>query len=235
MVIRNDAPLRRWLLLLLAVVMVGLAAWLMFEYGRRVAGFDSVQATRQRAELRAQLEDMQQQQRELRVQLAADEASRLEQVRERSEVARNIGELQAQLARAQQDLQFYRGIANPQGGKGPAVAVQQFSIVVRSLAERRYALRFAMSRESRQEETVSGNVVITLDGERAGSAAGVDLASVSDDKRRQIPFNFRYFTNIEQPITLPADFRPERVTIEVRPARSAMPPYRKTFVWNPAT
>jgi hypothetical protein len=233
--IRSDAPLRRWLLLLAAVALIALAAWLMFEYGRRVAGFDSIQATRQRAELHAQLDAMEQQQRELRVQLAADESSRLEQVRERSEVARTIGELQAQLARAQQDLQFYRGIANPQGARATTVAVQQFSIVVRSLSERRYTLRFALSRESRPEETVSGSVVIALDGERAGSAASVDLAAVSDARSKQIPFSFRYFTNIEQPITLPADFKPERVTVEVRPARSGVPPYKKTFIWNPAT
>jgi hypothetical protein len=61
----------------------------------------------------------------------------------------------------------------------------------------------------------------------------VDLSSTSDDKVKQLNFNFRYYANIEQPITLPADFKPERVTIEVRPARRGTAPHRQTFVWNP--
>jgi hypothetical protein len=34
-------------------------------------------------------------------------------------------------------------------------------------------------------------------------------------------------------VTVPADFKAERVTIEIRPARKGQVPYRQTFVWNP--
>ena len=37
---------------------------------------------------------------------------------------------------------------------------------------------------------------------------------------------------IEQPIALPEDFKPDRVTIEVRPGRKGVAPYRRTFVWS---
>ena len=231
LVVRSESS-RQWLLLLAAVLLIGLAAYLMFEFGRKSAGFDAVQAATQRAELRNRIDELEQAQREQRVQRAADEEARLAQVRERSEVSRTIGELQAQLARAQQDLQFYRGIANPQGAKTPTVGVLQFAIVAVAAAERRYSLRFSLNRESRVEETITGNVVISIDGERSGAAASVDLVAMTDQHIKQIPFSFRYFTSIEQPITLPADFKPERVTVEVRPARKGVAPYRKTFVWN---
>jgi hypothetical protein len=48
-----------------------------------------------------------------------------------------------------------------------------------------------------------------------------------------MPYSFRYFTNVEQSVTLPADFKAERVTIEIRPAQRSASPYRQTFVWNP--
>ena len=35
------------------------------------------------------------------------------------------------------------------------------------------------------------------------------------------------------PGNLPADFKAERVTIEIRSAQKSTPPYRQTFVWNP--
>jgi hypothetical protein len=50
---------------------------------------------------------------------------------------------------------------------------------------------------------------------------------------KQLNFSFRYYANLEQPITLPADFKPERVTIEVRPGRKGIASNRQTFVWNP--
>jgi hypothetical protein len=50
--------------------------------------------------------------------------------------------------------------------------------------------------------------------------------------KNELAFNFRYFATIEQQVTLPGDFKPERVTIEVRPGRKGVAPYRQTFVWN---
>jgi hypothetical protein len=32
---------------------------------------------------------------------------------------------------------------------------------------------------------------------------------------------------------LPAGFKAERVTIEIRPAQKTSAPFRQTFVWNP--
>ena len=233
LVVRTYAPVRQLLMLSAVVVLVVVAAYLMFELGRKKAGFDGIQAAQERALLNDQIADLQRQQRELRVQLTAAEETQHAQVRERSEVARTIGELQAQLALAQQDLQFYRGIANPQAPQGVSVRVQQFQVAVRSLPERRYTLRFTLIRESRPEESIAGAIGITVDGERAGSAASVDLATASDNKVKQLNFSFRYYANLEQPITLPADFKPERVTIEVRPGRKGIASNRQTFVWNP--
>ena len=39
--------------------------------------------------------------------------------------------------------------------------------------------------------------------------------------------------SVEQLVTLPAGFKAERVTIEIRPAQRTSSPFRQTFVWNP--
>lgn len=232
LVIRRYAPLRPWVLLGASGLLVILAAWLMYEFGRKTAGHDAMEAASERTALRAQIAELQRQQKELRVQLAAGEEAKLSQVRERSELARSIGELQAQLARAQQDLQFYRGIASPQAAQERAVVVQQLTVAPRDVARRRYTLRFTLNRESRSDENVSGTLGVTLDGTLSGAASSVELAAVSDTRTRQIPYNFRYLANFEHPVTLPAGFQPLRVTVEIRPARAGVSPYRRTFVWN---
>ena len=108
--------------------------------------------------------------------------------------------------------------------------VQQFQIAVLPGAQR-FALRFSLSRLQRPEEAINGTLGITVEGTQAGDATSVDLAQLAGG-RKDVPFNFRYYQTIEQPLTLPADFKPDRVTIEVRPARKGVAPYRRTFVWT---
>jgi len=103
---------------------------------------------------------------------------------------------------------------------------------VRDEAKRQYVLRFSLNRLVRPEEQIAGQLAIIVDGERNASAASVDLGVLTGGKASLLPFNFRYFASVEQPITLPADFRPQRVTVEVRPGSKGVAPYRQTFVWT---
>lgn len=234
LVVRTYAPARRYTMLASALLLGAVGLYLAFELGRQKAGFDGIQAVQQRVKLQDQIADLEQTMRDMRVQVAAGESAQLAQTRERSEVARTMGELQAELARAQQDLEFYRGIANPLAGTKPLmVRVQQFQVRTANAATRSYTLRFALNRSTRPEESTSGTLAVTIDGERAGAAASIDLAMLTAGKTRELPYSFRYFTNVELAVTVPADFKAERVTIEIRPAHKAMAPYRQTFVWNP--
>jgi hypothetical protein len=230
LVVRTDAPARRWIVLSILALVSGLTLYVVFELGRYKAGYDALQAAAQRDGLQQRIEKLERTQHELQVQLAAAEQARLAEGQERAEVARTIGELQAQVARDQQEMGFYRGlVAQPGQPAADAVRVQQFRISSMP-GEQHYALRFALSRTQRPEEAVSGTLAITVDGTRAGAAASVELAALTGGKN-ELPFNFRYFAAIEQPVTLPADFKPDHVTIEVRPGRKGVAPYRETFVW----
>jgi hypothetical protein len=231
LVIRTYAPARRWVTLAILLLLAGLALYVMFELGRYKAGYDAMQAAAQRDGLTQQIDKLERVQRELRVQLAAAEQTRVGEGRERAEVARTIGELQAQVARDQQEMGFYRGlVAQPGQPVGDAVRVQQFRISTLP-GDQHYALRFSLSRLQRPEEAINGTIVITVDGSRDGGAASADLKDLTGGKN-ELAFNFRYFAAIEQPVTLPEDFKPERVTIEVRPGRKGVAPYRQSFVWS---
>ena len=230
LVVRTYAPARRWIVLAILVLLSGMALYVMFELGRYKAGYDALQAAAERDGLQQQIDKLERVQRELHVQLAAAEQARLAEGQERAEVARTIGELQAQVARDQQEMGFYRGlVAQPGHPAADAVRVQQFRISSMP-GEQHYSLRFSLSRTQRPEEAVNGTIAITVDGTRAGGPASVDLAALTGGKS-ELPFNFRYFAAIEQPVTLPGDFKPDHVTIEVRPGRKGVAPYRQTFVW----
>jgi hypothetical protein len=235
LVVRAYAPGRR-VLMLGALALLGAAAlFISFELGRRKAGFDGIQAAQDRTALSTHVSELEQQIHELRVQLSAGESAQLAMGRERSEVAITIGDLQAQLARAQQDLEFYRGIANPQAAanQGALVRVQQFHVLVGNADTRTYLLRLSLNRPIHPEGTVSGTLALSVDGERGGVATTLQLPELTASRLAELPYSFRYYASLEQPVSLPADFHPARTTVEIRPGRKGVAPHRQIFVWNP--
>ncbi|MGH8230925.1 MAG: DUF6776 family protein [Steroidobacteraceae bacterium] len=231
LVVRTYAPARRWIMLAILMLLSGLALYVAFELGRYKAGYDAMAAAAEREALQLQISQLQQSEHETRVKLAAAEEGRVAEVRERSELARTIGELQAQVETQQQDVEFYRGVlAQPGQLQTVLVGVQQFHIAPLPGLQK-YALRFSLSRLQRPGEPISGELGITVDGTRDGGPVSADLALLTGGQN-QLGFNFRYTTGVDQPVTLPADFKPDRVTIEVRPEHKGVAPYRRTFVWT---
>ncbi len=129
LVVRAYAPGRRWTVVLSTLLIGALALYGMFELGRYKAGYDAMLAAGQRNSLQQQIDELLRTQHELQVQLAAADEARVAEVRERADVARTIGELQAEVERQQKDVEFYRGIvAQPGQGVAAAVRVEQFHI-----------------------------------------------------------------------------------------------------------
>lgn len=229
-VVRAYAPAWRWALLGIAGLLVALALVIAFELGLYKAGFESVQAQSAHSAMQSQIDQLQQAQHQLRLQLAAAEEARVAQVRERAELARSIGELQAQVERGQQDVEFYRGlVAQPSQVAHATVRVQQFHITAQS--QSKFVLRFTLDRVTQPEQAVSGTLTITVDGTQNGAPATLDLATLGGGQDR-LPFDFRYYARMDQPITLPASFKPDSVTLELQPARKGVSSYRQTFIWE---
>ena len=226
LVIRPYAPTRYWVALVTALLLALVGLYAAFQVGRYTAGYDALHATGERNALQQQLTRLQQDQHGLHLQLAEAQEARVADVRERSEVARTIGQLQ------QQDVELYRGLVAPQAGQqaDTAVRVQQFHITA-SPAAQKFVLRFTLNRVTPPERAVNGTLAITVDGSQGGAPGSADLATLTGGKN-ELAFNFRYYADIEQQVTLPTTFKPDSVTIEVRPARKGVAPYRQTFIWE---
>jgi hypothetical protein len=230
LVIRAHAPFRRLLLIFAVVVLIPAIVYLAFEYGRYRAGYDVRAALSARGELSAQIAELTRREREQRVQMAALESAKIGQSRERQEVSREIGELQAQVARQAQDLAFYKGIVGD-SGQSP-VKIQQFRVAATAVAQR-YTIRLVLARPVRPEDVISGTLGVSLEGSQGLQPATRELAQLTADRKRELAFNFRYLQTLEFDVDLPPGFVPERVTVELRPARRGAEPLRQTFRWSP--
>ena len=157
----------------------------------------------------------------LRRQLADYDTSKTAQEEERRELARTIGELQAEIARLQQQVEFYRGAVASGNPRAP-VAIRSLRIV-ESLEGAAPVLRLALVQPGNPQSIVSGTVQPSIEGRRGARFERISLPSRS--------FSFRYFENLDLPVTLPSGFVPERVTVEIRSGGRNTAPVVQSVFW----
>ena len=229
-VIRTYAPARAWIVGGSLTLIVLLGGYLLFEYGRATAGFDRLAALREEGRLEDEIEARDQVIGELRRAAAALETDRASQAQERAEVARTIGELQAQVGRQVQELAFYKGIVVKEANAAE-VKVQELRIG-RGAQAGRYIVRMTLVQSGRPDSVVSGTVILSVEGNRAGAAAKLELPALQPAAQRELPFSFRYFESLNPEIVIPADFRPERLNVEIRSSRRGIAPVTQTLIWT---
>lgn len=230
LVVRTHAPARRVLTVIALTLLAAFALYVVYELGRYDAGYDRLAVSQERAEHEVNLDRLEKANRELRTRLAELDTIRVGRAREQAEVSRTIGELQAQVARQTQELEFYRGIVAQQA-VSPGVKVQQLRIGQGSKPGR-FVLRLNLMRSQRPDDVVKGSLALTAEGAKNNQPGSLDTAALTGGKLRELPFNFRYFQNFEQEIAIPAGFVPERLTVEVRSSKKGVSPVSQTFPWS---
>ncbi|MBS0422389.1 MAG: hypothetical protein JSR66_32080 [Proteobacteria bacterium] len=230
LVIRAHSPTRRLLFFGTILVIAALALYIVYEYGRFNAGYDRLAAAQQRTELEVEIERLSKSNRELRTHLAELDTIRIGRAREQAEVTRTISDLQAQVAKQTQELAFYRGIV-AQGATAVGVKVQQVHITAGTKA-RHFIMHVALVRTVRPDSVAIGSVALSVDGTTAdGTPQTLDLPALTAAKQKELPFNFRYFENLDQDVALPAGFKPEKMAVEVRSNKKDVAPASQSFPW----
>jgi len=214
----------------LAAVAIGLALlYGAFEYGRSVAGYGALSALMQRQALASRISALTQERDQLQRRLAAAVAVQRADAEAQSEAQAMIGELQAELARQQQELEFYRGLVAERFGTGN-VKVQE--LAVRPGEDGRYVVAVTLVHTATRDATATGWLTLAVSGSRGGSLARLELPEMTADGSPRVDFSLRYFTTVEVPLQLPDGFTPASIQLEFRTNRSGPEPIRQDFPWS---
>jgi hypothetical protein len=230
LIVRRRAPALRITLLVAAVLGTLFAAYVVYELGRYDAGYDRQAAAQHRTELEVRIEHLDADNRQLRTQLAELDTIRVGRAREQAEVARAMGELQAQVARQSQELAFYRGVV-AQGASALGIKIDQLHITAGSRPAT-FVVHLSLVRSGRADTSAAGTVQLSLEGTADGGAKSLDLAALTAGRVRELRYNFRYLQSLEQELMVPLAFKPEQLAVEVQPARHDVAPLSKTFLWT---
>jgi hypothetical protein len=230
LVVRRRAPLRQAVLSIVVLLLGLLALYIVYELGRYDAGYDRQAAAQQRTELEVNIEKLEKSNRELRTRLAELDTVKVGAVQERAELARTIGELQAQVARQTQELAFYRGVV-AEGDTPIGVKIGELRVTATDHPDH-FHVHLTLLKTARADATVSGSVSFTVEGESQGTASHLEMSDITEGKFTEQSFNFRYFATLDQEVTVPVSFHAERVTVEVRVNRKEVAPLTQSFLWR---
>ena len=84
-------------------------------------------------------------------------------------------------------------------------------------------MRLSIVQPGNPRSMVSGQVKVILEGSREGRAARIIFF--------EIPYDFRYFENIDREMSPPVDILPERVQIEIQPSGRSSRPVVQSVLW----
>ena len=220
------AILVRAFLVLLALVV----GYLVFEYGRISAGYDTVDAANARSELLAHIDTLDDEIETLKQEVALQETHRAIDREAYKEVEGSLIALQAKIAEQEDAIAFYRGIVSPADGK-PGLRVQDFKLT-RGGEEREFNLRLVLVQVMKHDRKVSGNVSVSVEGSEDGEVKSYALTELLPvDADRAWPFSFRYFQDFDRQLVLPDGFTPERVHVEVRSRTRSISSIEESFAW----
>jgi hypothetical protein len=231
LVIRPHAPLWRTIVIVAIVVLglVGLAA--AFEYGQYRAGYSIFDSMKEHARLQRSIDHLQASNRTLQARIIALETADAGQAREDQVVTRTISELQAQVARQTEELAFYSAVV---AEGAPAIGLRVGTVRLSAAKPAgHYTVHVSLVRAGKTDGMTTGTVSLTIDGQgAAGKPLTLGSQALAASGAASVPYDFRYYQELDQDVVLPADFRPEHLTVQVSSSRKDVAPLTQTFPWS---
>ncbi len=231
LVVKAHNPWKSRLLLAMLLLVLLLAGWALFEYGRFSAGYDSIEVTQESQVLLSHVSDLDDQIEKLREEKAVLERAAQIERKAYDELDTTLKVLQAEILELKEELAFYRGIVSPrQSAEG--LHLQRFKIEANG-KPRGYRYKVTLTQVLKNDRTARGTIKMTIAGRQGEEAKELGLADVTNKQVKALEYRFRYFQNLEGDIQLPEGFQPLRVTVSVQPRNSRYQEktIEKTFDW----
>jgi len=219
---------RAWQTVLVVVAVLALA-YGAFELGRTSAGYFVVSSMLERLDLSRRNQSLSAENEKLRHRVTVAEVGQQVDRQAQTDAQRMMGDLQSETARQKQELQFYRGLVVRQYGSG-TLRVQELRVVADE-EERHYRVMITLVQAATRDTVANGTVTFKIEGQQGDEPLVLPLPEIEIDKRKQFPFSLRFFQQIEVPIVLPLDFKPEHLHVEYQLGRNPEPS-RQTFDWR---
>lgn len=231
MVVVPYRPQRRIVLVTAVVfsVVVSGAAGVFYGNYETLRLEQNAQASLQR--LTSDLTALQQENADLRRQVAILDTSSVMDQRATEEVQSTILGLRARVAQLEQDIVFYRQVVSEET-ESTGLTIGQFDISATRAADR-FRYKLVLRQQDADGDTfLTGHVNVNLVGKQGTEQVILPLREVSEDvDQLDIRLRFKFFQSIEGELALPEGFEPERIQIAAVATEPVAKSIDQNFSW----
>ena len=241
----NQAPtvvfIRRPLLWVISFIAINCAVllllWLAFDYGQSLAGFSSTESRAYINELEQKLENSQDE--FIATSRQATMLERNSQIVDGAsgQLREALVESQNEVLELKKELSFYKSIVSPEQGER-SLAIQSIQLTANDAGG--YEYKLMVSQRGKNDRFVRGKIEVSIIGvsiteDNQDEPLVISLAAVSNDTKEPMSFGFKYFQNFTGVMTLPNNFLPDSIRVEVKPSTSKVKAIKEQFVWSDLT
>lgn len=206
-----------------------LAAWVLFEYGRYRAGFDSINSQKEFLQLETTITKLEDQIEVLREENAVMERAAQVERKAYDEVNNSLKALQAEILELNGELAFYRGIISPRSAS-QGLHLQSYKLIPNGEL-RGYRYEISLTQVLKHSRLAQGKVRLNIEGIKNGHQISLHLNQLTENNIKELKFKFKYFQNFKGNITLPETFQAKRVSLQVLPRGREKDMIEKVFDW----
>lgn len=225
LIVKPHRPRRRLILALVLLLLVYGA----FEAGRFRAGYNLVDSREQLESRDREIVQLKRQVNSLRDQVVLEKTSRGIDSEAYGQIEQRLQVLQSTIQEQAEDLAFYKSIITPEDGQA-GLALRNLA-VQRGVQPGQFLVKIVLIQAKDHGLRVSGVVDFTVDGRSAGEPTSLGLQQIRAGDGEALAFSFRYFQELEQLVSFPEGFVPEKVHIEVQPKGRSARTLRHSLDW----
>jgi len=229
MVVTLHRPWVSRIIIIAVLVVLILASWALFEYGRYRAGFDSINAQKEFFQLESTIYSFEEQMELLREENAVMERAAQVERKAYAEVDNSLKALQAEILELNGELAFYRGIISPRSAS-QGLHLQSYKLIPNGEL-RGYRYEISLTQVLKHSRLAKGKVRLNIEGIENGHQKLLHLNQLTENRIKELNFKFKYFQNFKGNITLPEEFIAKRVSLQVLPRGREKDMIEKVFDW----
>lgn len=212
LVLRAHRPLRTAVLGAVAVALLALAGWLLFEQGRWRSLQERRDAATARRESRTLDRAALEENHALKQRIAVLERSAQVDAEASAASRAHIIELQGQLASLREELSFYRSVmASREAAQGLKI---HRLLLEGSDVDGVYTYTLVLTRFANDDSLAKVSAQIQVEGEQDGEPRTLDAAAL-DVAGGELQFAFRHFHKGSGRLRIPSGFEPQRLRLTV--------------------
>lgn len=229
LVVKAHRPWKSKFIWAIAILVMLISGWTLFDYGRFLAGYDS-RGTENEIEGLLQT----QQHLEKRIETLREDKAVLQRAAQIERKAYNeldttLKILQAEILEHKEELAFYRGIVSPKDSSS-GLYLQNF-LLTQNGETRSYRYKVVLTQVLKNSRLINGKVKLQFDGLLEGESKILKLKEVTVKKTKDLNYRFKYFQNVEGVVEFPEGFSLLRVNVQILPRGRQRDMIEKTIEW----